>query len=192
MSGKGPLSVTDGELLSRTAAGDHTAFSEFVGRHQGAVYRFLSTHTGSSADCEDALQETFLAAFRGCESFRGEGSARSWLFGIARNLSRRIYRKRVGEPDEMVPLEELGLQAGWGRPAWTGSFAESLERRDTLEKALARLSPDEREILILRELEGFSGEETAKVLGLSLAAMKSRLHRARLKLTAVLVGGDHG
>jgi len=171
--GEGPLTPSDGELLSRTAAGDHRAFSAFVDRHQGTVFRYLSARTGSAADCEDVLQETFVAAFRGCESYRGEGSARSWLFGIARNLSKRIYRKRVGEPDEMVPLEELGLQ-------------------DTLEKALARLSPDEREILVLRELEGLSGEETAAVLELSLPAMKSRLHRARLTLAAVLVGGNHG
>jgi RNA polymerase sigma-70 factor (ECF subfamily) len=163
-----------------------------VDRHQGAVFRYLSARTGSAADCEDALQETFVAAFKGCESYREESSARSWLFGIARNLSKRIYRKRVGEPDEMVPLDELGLQAGWGCPPWTDSFIESLERRDTLEKALARLSPDEREVLVLRELEGLSGEETAAVLELSLPAMKSRLHRARLRVAAVLVGGNHG
>ena len=192
MPGEGPLTPSDGELLSRTAAEDHRAFNAFVDRHQGAVFRYLSVRTGSAADCEDVLQETFVAAFRGCESYRGEGSARSWLFGIARNFSKRIYRKRVGEPDEMVPLEELGLQAGWGSPPWTGSFLETLERRDTLEKALARLSPDEREILVLRELEGLSGEETAAVLELSLPAMKSRLHRARLTLAAVLVGGNHG
>ena len=92
----------------------------------------------------------------------------------------------------MVPLDELGLQAGWGCPPWTDSFIESLERRDTLEKALARLAPDEREILVLRELEGLSGEETAAVLELSLPAMKSRLHRARLRLATVLVEGNHG
>ena len=192
MPSEGPLTPSDGELLSQTAAGDHRAFSMFVDRHQGAVFRYLSARTGSAADCEDVLQETFVAAFKGCRSYREEGSARSWLFGIARNLSKRLYRKRVGEPDEMVPLEELGLQAGWGCPPWTGSFVESLERRDTLEKALARLSPEEREILVLRELEGLSGEETAAVLELSLPAMKSRLHRARLRLAAVLVEGNHG
>jgi RNA polymerase sigma-70 factor (ECF subfamily) len=192
VQGEGSLKLSDSELLRRTADGDHEAFTVFVDRHEGAMYRFLSARTGSSADSEDALQETFLAAFRGSGSYRGEGSARSWLFGIARNLSKRLYRKRVGEPDEMVPLEELGLQAGWGCPPWTDSFLESLERRDTLEKALQRLSPEEREILILRELEGFSGDETAAVLELSLSAMKSRLHRARLRLAAVLVGGNHG
>jgi RNA polymerase sigma-70 factor (ECF subfamily) len=107
-------------------------------------------------------------------------------------MSRRLYRRRVGEPDEMVALEDLGLQAGWGAPPLPDALFESLERRETLERALAQLSPEEREILVLRELEGFSGEETAKILDLSLAGMKSRLHRARLRLAAVLVEGNHG
>ena len=89
-------------------------------------------------------------------------------------------------------MEELGLQAGWGGPPFSETFLETLARRDVLEKALARLSPEEREVLVLRELEGLSGKETAELMELSLNAMKSRLHRARLRLASVLVGGDHG
>jgi len=187
-----PLAPPDGELLRRTALGDHEAFTGFVGRHQDAVFRFLGSRTGSAADCEDALQETFLAAFRGCESYRGEASARAWILGIARNVSRKMYRRRVGEPEGMEPLEVLGLQAGWGEPPLSSGFLEALEHRDTLEKAMRQLSPEEREILVLRELEGLSGEEAAEVLELSLPAMKSRLHRARLRLAAALRGGPHG
>jgi RNA polymerase sigma-70 factor (ECF subfamily) len=91
-----------------------------------------------------------------------------------------------------VPLEDLGLQAGWGGSSFSETFLENLARRDTLEKALERLSPEEREVLVLRELEGLSGVETARMMELSLAAMKSRLHRARLRLAAVLVEGNHG
>lgn len=164
----------------------------FLERHQSAVCRFLRTHTTSEVDCEDALQETFIAAFRGAGSFRGDASARSWVLGIARNVCRRAYRRRVGEPEELVPLEELGLRAGWGGAPPSESFLESLERKDTLEKALARLTPEDREILILRELEELSGEETAALLELSLPAVKSRLHRARLRLAAALGEGNHG
>lgn len=192
MPGKSPLNHSDNELLERTAAGDHEAFAVFVERHQKAAFRFLKARTGSAADCEDALQETFLAAFRSCASYRAEASARAWVLGIARNVSRRIYRRRVGEPEHMVPLEDLGLQAGWGGPPPSNGFLENLARRDTLEKALERLTPDEREILVLRELEGLSGEETAALLELSLSAMKSRLHRARLRFAAVLGEMDHG
>ena len=130
--------------------------------------------------------------FRGSDSFRGDGAARSWVLGIARNICRRLYRKRIGEPDQLIPLEELGMQAGWGGTGPSENFLESLARRDTLERALARLASEDREILILRELEEFSGEETANLLELSVPAMKSRLHRARLRLAAALVEGSHG
>ena len=164
----------------------------FLQRHQSAVCRFLKAHTVSLADCEDALQETFVAVFLGWDSFRGDASARSWVLGIARNVCRRAYRRRVGEPEDFISLEELGLKAGWGGGPPTESFLEGLERKDPLEKALARLTSEDREILILRELEDLSGEETAALLELSLPAMKSRLHRARLRLAAVLGEGNHG
>lgn len=192
MPGESTQNCSDAELLERTAAGDHTAFTAFVEQHQDAVFRFLTNRTGSTADCEDALQETFLAAFRGCGSYRGEASARAWILGIARNVSRKMYRRRAGEPAGMESLELLGLRAGWGEPPLPSSFLEGLVRRDTLEKAMRKLSPEEREILVLRELEGLSGEEAAEVLDLSLPAMKSRLHRARLRLAAALGGGTHG
>jgi RNA polymerase sigma-70 factor (ECF subfamily) len=190
--GEGSLRPSDSALLDRTYRGDRDAFSDFVERHQEAVFRYLCARIGSHADCEDILQETFLAAFRGAGSFRGDASARAWVLGIARNCSRRHFRKRVGEPDNLLSMEDLGLQAGWGGPPFPESFLETLARRDVLEKALSRLSPEEREVLVLRELEGLSGEETARVMDLSLGAMKSRLHRARLSLASVLVGGDHG
>jgi RNA polymerase sigma-70 factor (ECF subfamily) len=89
----------------------------------------------------------------------------------------------VGEPASFEPLETLGVQAGWGDD---GAALESLARRDLLRRALRRLRPDDREILVLRELEGLPGAEVAEMLELTLAAMKSRLHRARLRLAAAL------
>ena len=186
------INLPDHELLARTAAGDHRAFAAFVQRHQSAVFRYLAARTVSQADCEDALQEAFLAAFRSSDTYRGEASARAWVLGIARNVSRRIYRRRVGEPDHLVRLEELGVQAGWGAPPVSESFLEGLERRDTLQKAFSHLHPEDREILILRELEGLNGDETARLLDLSISAMKSRLHRARFRLAAVLKEEHHG
>jgi RNA polymerase sigma-70 factor (ECF subfamily) len=192
MSHEGELTPPDAELLERAAAGDREAFSAFVRAHQDSVFRFLRARTESLADCEDALQETFLAAFRGCGSYRGEASPRAWLLGIARNVSARLYRKRAGEPDESVSLEELGLRAGWGAPDPSPDFLEILERRRFLERALDRLPASEKEVIVLRDLEGFSGDETASLLDLSLPAMKSRLHRGRLRLAALLREGFHG
>lgn len=183
LSGQGALSESDAALLARSAAGDRAAFDRFVTENQAAVYRYLAALLGQAADAEDALQETFLAAWRNASSFRGQGAPRAWLFTIARHAASRLRRRRVDEPEELVSFEQLGLDAGWG--AELEPLPEPDEqRRDLVRGALDRLTPVEREVIVLRDLEGFSGEETAELLGLSLAAMKTRLHRARLRFVA--------
>ncbi len=173
----------DAALLARSAAGDRASFDRFVNGNQDAVYRYLLSIMGQAADAEDALQETFLAAWHNAAAFRGEGPPRAWLFAIARHAAHRLRRRRVAEPEQLVSLDQLGLEAGWG--AELAPLPDSAEgRRELVRAALDRLRPEEREIVVLRDLEGFSGEETAALLGLSLAAMKTRLHRARLRFVA--------
>jgi RNA polymerase sigma-70 factor (ECF subfamily) len=178
----------DAALLAGAARGDRAAFGAFVERHQGRVWRYLKSAGAGDADAEDALQETFLAAWRGCDGYRGGASARGWILTIARNALRRMHRTRAGEPADLESLDDLGRDAGWGGNAWTGDpdGGPALEDRDLLEWALDRLSADDREVLVLRELEGLSGREVAELLGISEAAMKSRLHRARLRFMAEL------
>lgn len=173
----------DRELLTAAARGDRAAFDGFVTRHQAAVFRYLRSAAADEADAEDALQEAFVGAWKGAASYRGGPSARGWILTVARNALSRAHRRRVGEPSSFEGIDELGLQAGWGSGDDT---LEGLARRDLLERALSSVPPDEREVLVLRELEGFSGDEVAEMLGLSLAAMKSRLHRARLRFVAAL------
>lgn len=180
----------DAALLARSAAGETAAFECFVARHEAAALRLTRAATSSESDAEDALQEAFLAAWRSAATFRGEGSARAWMLAIARNAAYRLYRRRDGEPSELASLSQLGDEAGWGRPA-PAEFVARLESRLELARCFAELMPEEREILVLRDLEGLSGEETARILGLGLPAMKSRLHRARLRLAALLRGGRH-
>jgi RNA polymerase sigma-70 factor (ECF subfamily) len=153
-----------------------------VVRHQDAVLRFLRLTGGDGPDAEDALQETFLTAWRAAGTFRGEAGARAWLLTIARHALSRLRRRRSGEPQALVPLEALGLEAGWGG---TTPF-QAVEDRVALEAALARLEPEEREVILLRDIEGFSGAEAAQILGLAVPALKSRLHRARLRLMSLL------
>ena len=152
-------------------------------RYTASVYRFLVSLQAVSDDAEDALQECFVSAWRSAATFRGSDSARGWLFSIARNALRRQHRRKVGEPDEMEPLEQLGVRAGWGA---SSDFSVRLEVEDELEWAMGQLPREEREAVTLRDLEGLTGEEAAEALGLSLAAMKSRLHRGRLHLMGVL------
>ena len=147
------------------------------------VHRLLLSLGASPDDAEDALQECFITAWRSAGAFRGTESARGWLFTVARNALRRQHRRRVGEPAEHDSLDVLGARAGWGS---TSDFSHRFEVEDELQWALAKLPEAERQVLVLRDIEGLSGDEVAEALGLSVAAMKSRLHRGRLHLMAVL------
>ena len=187
----GLLTESDAELLRRAAAGDATAFEGFVERHQAAVYRLIRAIAPGPADAEDALQETFLACWRSAGTFAGGASARRWVLTIARNAARRLYRRRRGEPTDFVSLDQLGREAGWGVTDPPTAWDERADPREALEAALMRLTTEEREVLIMRDLEGLSGEETARALHLTVPAMKSRLHRARLRLAATLREQSH-
>jgi RNA polymerase sigma-70 factor (ECF subfamily) len=179
----------DSDVLRRTAGGDMSAFEILVDRHGATVARFLRGLTDNEAACEEALQETFISAWRGAASFRGAGSARAWLLSIARNAVNRQFRRRSGEPKVYESLADLGARAGWGTE--NADFLSLLEDREQLELGLRSLSPADRELLILRDLEGFTSPEVAELLELETEAVKSRLHRARLRFIANLTRGPN-
>lgn len=174
----------DAELLERFVEGDDHAFTELVVRHHDAVTRWVRHSIGARPEVDDIVQETFVAVMSSAANFEGPDSARAWIFGIARNRIGRQFRRRVSEPESFEPLEDLGLRAGWGNPELAASRTESIAR---VKEALGRLSEDAREVILLRDIEGFTNAETAQILGLELNAVKSRLHRARLALMAELV-----
>jgi len=168
----------DAELIRRAGDGDRDAFAAVVSAHGAAVFRYLKTVAGDAA--EDALQETFLAAWRSAATFRGDASVRTWLFTIARNAVNRQFRRRVGEPQDHEPLAVLGEKAGWGEEN-PERLALRRESAGVVAAAFSRLSNGDREVLLLRDVQGLSGDEVSAILGLTLAAMKTRLHRARLR-----------
>jgi RNA polymerase sigma-70 factor, ECF subfamily len=181
---------TDETLLTRCAAGDRGAFDALVSRHGDALYRFALRQSPTSRDAEDATQDGLLAAWRGAAAWRGEAAPRTWLYQVVLHACRRRGRRRAGEPAHHASVEEAAALAATGPAAdervATGQAGAALRR------ALLDLPEEAREVLLLRDVEGLSGEEAAAVLGLGLAAMKSRLHRARLELKAgveALLGG---
>lgn len=181
--------LSDEALLRQSAAGDAAAFDEVMRRHQAAVFRFITTLGVAGADAEDALQDTFVNAWHGASRFAGTGRVRSWLLTIARNAVRHQRRRHVGEPAEFLSVEELALRAGWGEEPATAPDEGATDTLDRVRRAFDRLGAEEREVLLLRDVEGLTGEETARALDLTVAATKSRLHRARLRLAAMMKEG---
>lgn len=156
-------------------------------RHQGAVYRVALRMLGSEADAEDVAQETFVQAWRSLARFRGHSAFGTWLYRIATNraLNALAARRETASLDDSVIAALADPAEALADPA------ETLERRERLRavtKGLLMLAPEQRALLVLRELEGLSYAQIAEVLSISPTAVKGRMHRARLALVAV-VGG---
>jgi RNA polymerase sigma-70 factor (ECF subfamily) len=172
--------ASDEDLVRSSAAGDRGAFEALVGRHGDALFRFASRTCGSERDAEDALQDGLLAAWRGAATFRGEATARTWLFQVVIHACRRRKRRRAGEPERHDDVDAAEGVASDQRGA--DERVAAAQMAAALEQALTELEEETREILLLRDVEGLSGEEAAAALGIGVPAMKSRLHRARLAL----------
>lgn len=169
---------TDRSLVERVKAGDVAAFERLFSRHHQRIYRFASRMCRHAQDAEDILQDTFLSAFRHAKTFRGNARFTTWLYTIAANACRRS--RRGGRPD-------TGPETGHGPSApiddWTRRPDVQAMRKETrraIEEAVASLPKDQRLVLVLRDMEGLSAEEVGRIVGASVAAVKSRLHRARL------------
>ncbi len=172
--------LEDDECVARAQRGDVAAFSELVARYQDRIYRFLVRLTRSQDDALELTQETFLSAYQALARWRPEARFTTWLFRIARNQA--FDRLRRSKRLEFAALEE-GQDFDIADPAPTPDAAlETEQRLRALERALARLPTEHREILLLREIEEMSYEEIAGVLGISLGTVKSRITRARAGL----------
>ncbi len=165
---------------------DPAQFERIVEEYSDRVYGIALRITGTDADAQDALQETFLAIFRGLGSYRGEAAFSTWVYRIAVNAALQIRRRRP--PTEAV-LEDTGYE-DLIVPDWTRQDVESEAERGELAEVLERgirLLPEEYQVaVILRDVEGLSASEAAAVLTISEAALKSRLHRGRVLLRKYL------
>ncbi len=174
--------TADGELARLAAGGDDRAFAELVRRHAPHVRALCEATLRGPAEADDAAQEAFLKAHRALGRFSGESSFGTWLHRIAVNhcldLLRASARRRSDSLDSLLESDASALGAALSEP----SSAKALEDRDTVDRLLARLNPDQRLALTLRETEGLSYEEIAKVMGCSLDSVKARLKRARAEL----------
>jgi RNA polymerase sigma-70 factor (ECF subfamily) len=176
------MPVTDQELVDAARAGDRRALESLLERHQAAVYRFGMKMCGESEDAKDVLQETLFAAARTLPEFRGASSLSTWLYTIARSFCLKKRRTSKFAPQRIESLEAQAEAAKEIPDARRGPEEDAAGRqlKTVLDAAIAELEPMYREVLVLRDVEGLSAQEVAEVMGLSVEAVKSRLHRARV------------
>ena len=173
----------DAELLAAARSGDTGALEALILRYQPRVYRFGLRMCRDTEDASDVVQETLLAMARSIRDFRGEASIGTWLFTIARRLCSRKRRRSRFAPAQEHSLETLGDDGAHHPPDPSPDPEREAAGRQieaALTAAIDALEPGQREVLVLRDVEGLSSPEVAEVLGLSVQAVKSRLHRARL------------
>jgi len=189
-----PGRVSDESLADRAATGDPSAFETLVDRYQARVYR-LACRLTSDSDAPDILQETFLQAYRHIASFRGESKFGTWLYRIATNaalMHRRARARRPAEPlDAFLPtFDGNGRHAATPVELQVASQADERIDQEILARkareAIARLPDLYRDAFVLRDLEEMPTADVARVLGLEPAAVRQRVHRARLLLRGFL------
>lgn len=171
----------DAELVTRARQGDRGAFNALILAHQDRVYAIAHRLLGNHEDAMDAAQEAFVKCYRSLSSFDGRSAFYTWLFRIAVNAARSLYRSR--RRTQLETAEDFQERAPADERAATPAEASmELERRNILILAIDSLDGDSREIIVLRDLQELSYEEVAAVLDCPLGSVKSRLSRARQKL----------
>lgn len=186
----------DAELVLRAQAGDRKAFARLVERHQQQIYRLALRMLGNEAEAEEILQEAFLHAFENLGEFRRDAAFGSWVYRIAANSALMRLRRRRRSPEqaagdtlqEPVTGPQFGPDGGYVSPPrsdWSVRADEALHNRqlgEALRQAVANLPESYRVVFLLKDVDGLSNEQIGELLGLSIPAVKSRLHRARLAL----------
>jgi RNA polymerase sigma-70 factor (ECF subfamily) len=189
-------SAAETELLEGLWAGDPVAYRQLVELNSANVYSVALKLLGDEQEAEDVLQETFLSAFQSIDRFEGRSKLSTWLYRIAYNASLMRLRKRermtTFSLDRPASTEDLvGEPVSRQLVDWSAVPDDQLltaEARQEMDRAIAELPESLRAAFVLRDVQGLSGAETAEILGITVQAVKNRLHRARLRLRDRLSG----
>jgi RNA polymerase sigma-70 factor, ECF subfamily len=186
---------TDGELLTRLRAGDEAAFVMMIGRYNGSLLRLARAYVPNEAVAEEAVQETWMGVVRGVDRFEGRSSFKTWLFRIlvnrARSAGMREHRDLpLADAEPAVDPSRFDSAGAWAQPL--ESWADADDRlvaatwSKCLSDALGDLPPRQREIVILRDVEGLPSGDVCEVLGISEGNQRVLLHRGRSRLRSML------
>lgn len=183
--------VEDQAAIDQVLNGDYDAFEELVEKYQGRVYRHLRKMVKDKQQAEDLLQETFLSAYKGLKGFSGSSSFSTWLFRIATNAALMFLRKK--RPESVEYDDQIGSTGDRSMMNVSPEFVMtplevllSREGKEIIEQAIDGLPILYRTVIVLRDVEGFSLKEVADIMDTSVAAVKSRLHRARNSVRGTL------
>ena len=186
------MNADDQRWIDRCLDGESAAFGELVRRYQDRLYNTVYRLVENPDDALDVVQDAFLNAYQSLDGFKGDSLFFTWLYRIAVNTAISHKRKQrvllsidagLGGASSVEPHDD----SAYSRPS------ESLERAEQeqrVQHALARLSPEHRTVLVLKEMEGQKYEEIADILGVPIGTVRSRLHRARAELRELLEKGD--
>jgi len=187
------VSAPEKALVEKAREGDTHALTTLLERVQPQLYRFSLRMCRHKEDAEDVLQESMLALSRSVSEFRGTSTVSTWLFTVARRFCMKKRGKSARTPGavehtELLQEERLSTEVQRGENPELNAQDRELSR--DLEEAIRSLAPKYREVFLLRDGEGLTAKEVAEVLGISVAAVKSRLHRARGELRTALRGAS--
>jgi RNA polymerase sigma-70 factor (ECF subfamily) len=187
----------DGELVARLRAGDEAAFTTLVDRYHASLLRLATALVANRAVAEEVVQDTWLGVVRGIERFEGRSSLKTWLFRIlvnrARSAGGREHRHATARlaPEPAVPPERFGADGRWADPP--AVWAEEAEERLAAEQMAGRvracldeLPPAQRQVILLRDVEGLPPAEVCTALGISDGNQRVLLHRARSRVRRIL------
>ena len=178
--------LSDSDLVDRTKSGDNRGFDELVRRYRDRVYRLSTKILRHVDDAAEALQDAFLSAYRGLPNFKRESTFSTWLYRIATNASlMKLRRRREGHVSYEQSQGNDADAEPLAIPDWSTQPLEELldaEAREVLGREVDLLPANEKEVFVLRDIMEQSNADVAQELGLTIAAVKSRLHRARLHL----------
>ncbi len=188
------LSKTDADLVTQMRAGDDRAYERLLRDHGGRILAVTRRILNNEEDARDAAQEAFLQAFKSIDRFEGQAKLSTWLHRIAVNAAlmkrRRSYRTKEVSIEDLLPrYQKDGRHATSPGPVWSQTADEHLQARETqrvVREQIDRLPEDYRTVLLLRDIEGMDTQHAAETLGVSVGAVKTRLHRARQALRTLL------
>jgi RNA polymerase sigma-70 factor (ECF subfamily) len=188
------MAEEEARLLARAREGDVDAFADFIRLFERRVRALLGRLLDDERDVDEAAQDTFVQAWRNLDRYRGEAAPFTWLYRIAVNEALQRTRKKRLETRSLdaVPELELEIEAGTGGPPPADLEAESREVLSFVAGRIRALPFEYRAPLVLRDVEGWTNEEVAGALGVSVPAAKSRIHRARMQLRHELEGWQRG